>query len=304
MHRDTSTPTRQATAAAPGYYGRPMLKAPVWTWEIPTYFFVGGLAGMAAVLAAAMWIVRGDLAFVLAALWIALVGAGVSAVLLILDLGRPKRFLYMLRVFKWRSPMSVGVWVLTLFGGAVALALGAALWLAGGADGGDGATAAAVLIWVFAIPGALLGSIVATYTGVLIGATVVPVWHSHRRVLPLHFGTAALGSAAAALELLGHAPAAMNALGWLAALVVTVLAIHSEANKLGDVDAAMHRGLAGTLLRASHLVAPLSIVCRLLGWPMVAAVLFLIGAAVGRFGWMTAGKASANDVRAGLAARQ
>ena len=29
------------------YSGRPILKEPVWTWELPAYFVFGGMAGAA-----------------------------------------------------------------------------------------------------------------------------------------------------------------------------------------------------------------------------------------------------------------
>ncbi len=120
--------------AGPGYYGRPIVKPPVWTWEIPLYFFSGGLAGMAAAIALAAHVAgppEATASLARAALWLAFLGgAVVSPILLVLDLGRPRRFLHMLRVFKWRSPMSVGAWILFLFGGAVAVALLLTEWAA------------------------------------------------------------------------------------------------------------------------------------------------------------------------------
>jgi len=100
----------------PGYYGQPVVKPPVWTWEIPLYFFMGGLAGMSAVIASGAVIFHQvDLAR--AAMWIAAIaGAVLSPVLLIMDLGRPRLFLNMLRVFKHRSAMSMGAWILSAFG--------------------------------------------------------------------------------------------------------------------------------------------------------------------------------------------
>ena len=50
-------PALAADSGAPGYYGRPIVKPPVWTWEIPLYFFFGGLAGMAAAIALAAHVV-------------------------------------------------------------------------------------------------------------------------------------------------------------------------------------------------------------------------------------------------------
>src|SRR5438552_4618546 len=99
----------------PGSYGEPVVRPPVWTWEIPVYFFVGGVAGMAAVIALAGIIFhQRDLAR--AAIWLAAIGAILSPILLVMDLGRPRLFLNMLRIFKPQSPMSVGAWILSAFG--------------------------------------------------------------------------------------------------------------------------------------------------------------------------------------------
>ena len=106
-------------ATGTGYYDQPLLKPPVWTWEVPAYFFVGGVAGVAAMVAAVSAVAGADLTLVRDARWIAAAGAVISPALLISDLGRPDRFIYMLRVFKWRSPMSVGAWTLALFSPAV-----------------------------------------------------------------------------------------------------------------------------------------------------------------------------------------
>src|SRR5437868_12214354 len=101
-----------------GYYGIPLLKEPAWTWEIPLYFFVGGAAGAAAVVGAIADYTGADRKLVRDARWIAAAGAVISPALLIADLGRPERFLNMMRVFKPQSPMSVGVWTLLGFSAA------------------------------------------------------------------------------------------------------------------------------------------------------------------------------------------
>src|SRR5438874_11363775 len=100
-----------------GYYGIPLLKEPSWTWEIPLYFFVGGAAGSAAVVGAIANYTGADRKIVRDARWIAAAGSVLSPALLISDLGKPSRFLNMLRVFKAQSPMSVGVWTLLGFSG-------------------------------------------------------------------------------------------------------------------------------------------------------------------------------------------
>ena len=107
---------------ARNYYGRPVLKEPTWTWEIPAYFFAGGLAGASSVLALVSRL-AGDDKLARPARLAALGGAAVSPVLLISDLGRPERFYEMLRVFKPTSPMSVGTWVLSTFGATTSVAV-------------------------------------------------------------------------------------------------------------------------------------------------------------------------------------
>src|SRR4051794_41055911 len=209
----------------PGYYGQPVVKPPVWTWEIPLYFFFGGLAGMSAVIALGAMVAH-NLAVARPALWVAAVaGAILSPVLLILDLGRPRLFLNMLRVFKHRSAMSMGAWILTAFGGCIvpgliAFELNAHQFFPGTLD-----HLARALAGIFIFCAAIFGTLLATYTGVLIGATAIPAWFLHRTLLPVHFGTAGLGSAAGLLELLGHRLVALNFIGFYAAAIETALFI-------------------------------------------------------------------------------
>ena len=177
----------------PGYYGQPVVKPPVWTWEVPLYFFFGGIGGMSAVIALGA-VICSPVDLARAAMWIAAIaGAVISPILLIMDLGRPRLFLNMLRVFKHRSAMSMGAWILTAFGmsvvsGLIALELHAHQIFPGALDQFL-RFAAGIFIFVSAIFGTLL----ATYTGVLIGATAIPAWFLHRTLLPIHFGTAGLG---------------------------------------------------------------------------------------------------------------
>ena len=289
----------------PGYYGQPVVKPPVWTWEVPLYFFMGGLAGMSAVIASGAVIFHQvDLAR--AAMWIAAIaGAVLSPVLLIMDLGRPRLFLNMLRVFKHRSAMSMGAWILSAFGacavpGLIALELHAHHFF-DGALGQLLRVAAGILIFGAAIFGTLL----ATYTGVLIGATAIPAWFLHRTLLPIHFGTAGLGSAAGLLELLGHRLAALNIVGYYAATVESVLLIWLSVNKHGIADRAIHEHGSGWLIRIGEILnGPLAIVLRLFGLIPFAALSFLIGSLVSRIGWIAVGKVSGADPEAVFASQR
>src|SRR5437762_12418437 len=279
----------------PGYYGQPVVRPPVWTWEIPIYFFVGGLAGMSALIALGGTLFHHpDVART--AMWIAAIGAVLSPVLLILDLGRPRLFIHMLRVFKPQSPMSMGSWILTAFGmcvvpGLIALELQTFQLFAGWIDQILGVVAE-ILIFGSAIFGMLL----ATYTGVLIGATAIPAWSLHHRLLPIHFGAAGLGSAAALLELLGHRIAPLNAIGLFAAAVETVLLIWLRIHKHGVADRAIHEHGSGWLIRIGEVfTGPFPLVLRFFGAIPLAAISFLLGALVSRFGWIAVGKVSGRD---------
>jgi len=277
----------------PSYYGLPIVKPPVWTWEIPLYFFVGGAAGASSVIAITAQLAGASPSLVRDARWIAAIGAAASGPLLILDLGRPERFLNMLRVFKPQSPMSVGAWTLSIFGTA---------------------TAGAVIAEKIHLPrigdaaafvAALSGLGMATYTGVLIGATVIPVWAKHAKSLPIHFGASALASASALLTLRGHDDAALNVLGLAAAAFETYMGIEIEAND--DIESEpLRRGPTGITTRIGGFFSgPLPLVLRLLGIRSkrarrAAAASALLGSLITRVAWVEAGKASAKDPRPAL----
>ncbi len=205
------------------YYGRAVLKEPVWSWEIPWYFFAGGLAGASADLALVAR-VAGNEKLARRALLAALGGATVSPVLLISDLGRPDRFYNMLRVVKPTSPMSVGTWVLSTFGTATGIAATSELF---GVFPRFGHACEAV--------SALLGPALATYTAVLVADTSVPVWHEARRELPLVFAASSAASAGAAAAILtpveNAGPARRLALG---GVLGEIVAAEAMKRRLGD----------------------------------------------------------------------
>jgi formate-dependent nitrite reductase membrane component NrfD len=266
------------------------LKPPVWTWEIPIYFFVGGAAGAAAVVAVAAELAGADIAVARDARAIAAIGALLSPVLLISDLGRPSRFLNMLRVFKWQSPMSVGAWTLVAFSSAVFAAIALR----------ELPTVIVPLAVAADIVAAVTGALLATYTGVLIGATAIPVWARHVSSLPLHFGASALGAAVSLLELVGHRAAALNRIGIGTAAFETLLLVHLEWQR-DRVARSLYAGGSGVLVRAgAWLTGPLALVLRLTnsivpGLRLLAAVSMIIGSLITRFGWIAAGRRSAGD---------
>ncbi len=286
------------TPANASYHGNPVLKPPTWTWEVPLYLFIGGASGAAAVIAVVAYF-AGELAVTRAAMWIALGGAFLSPPLLISDLGRPARFLYMLRVFKWRSAMSVGVWTLVAFSSAVAVAaLCRELTVAGITI--SFVTQLEPITLVFS---ALFGMLLASYTSVLLSVTAVPVWSENRRRLPIIFVAGGLGSASAVLELLGFIIPVTQTLGLVASAIEAVMALVLEFRKR-PVDRPLREGASGQLLRIAALLSGLVPLVLRIGWSTssdaryIAAISFLAGALVTRYGWLLAGRASSRDPQA------
>jgi hypothetical protein len=272
------------------YYGQPVIKKPVWTPEIPTYFFFGGMAGASAGLAYVAELSGND---VLArrAWGVSLVGITASPPLLISDLGVPSRFLNMLRMFKVTSPMSVGSWILSGSGTTTGIA---ATHTFTGLFGGLARVAK---------PGAaLLGLPLATYTGALIANTAVPVWHEARRELPVLFASGAAVSAGAAATIVTprtHAgPARRLALIGAGA---ELLAASAMQRRLGPLAKPYREGTPRTLARASAgLTAVGGLVLARWGRrrrsaAMLGGAALLAGAATERFAVFHAGIASAQD---------
>jgi hypothetical protein len=285
-------------ASAMSYHGNPVLKPPTWTWQVPLYFFVGGVAGISAVIALVAHLF-GSAGLTRAGLWVGFAGALISAPLLIADLGRPARFLNMLRVFKLRSAMSVGAWTLAGFSSAVGLAVVChELVLAG-----YGNDFLLVLEWITEITAALSGLILASYTSVLLGVTAIPVWSENRKLVPVVFLVGGLGSAAAVLELLGFLVLVTQFIGIVASIVETVVAIIIELRGR-YVDRPLREGPAGWLTRAgAALAGPTSLLLRIFSGHSsvgryVAAVCFVIGALISRYAWIGAGRVSSRDPQA------
>ncbi len=276
-----------------GYYGQPLLKAPVWTWEIPAYFFVGGAGGAAAVIGAVARAAGASEALVRDARWIAAVGGAASPPLLVSDLGRPERFLNMLRVFKVRSPMSVGAWTLVAF----THASGAAAFADVARRASGGRLPVKVVGDAAEVVAAATGLVLATYTGVLIGATAVPVWSQNVQLLPIHFGASALGTAVSLLELMGHRDRALNNLGIGAAATETVIGLALEGQDDPTLDP-LKKGWSGRVTRLGGVLSgPLPLALRVLGRRSMAArraaaVSTIAGSLLTRVGWLAAGRES------------
>lgn len=222
------------------YYGRGILKEPVWQPQIPIYFFTGGIAGGCSLLHG-FGRLTGRERLSKTALYVGTAADLVSPGLLVADLGRPERFLNMFRVFKVTSPMSVGSWILGLSGAASATAT--FLELLGKLK--PVKIAAETVAFVSGPP-------LATYTGTLLAQTSIPVWHEARRELPILFGASAAASAGAATTMLlpteESAPARRLAVGGAVGALTVMEVMH---RRLGFVGEVYEKEAAGTLGRVS-----------------------------------------------------
>lgn len=284
----------------PTYYDRPVLKAPVWSWEIPLYYYFGGAAGACLVLGAAAQLDRsGHLdRMVRRCHWAGIIGSSISGVLLIDDLGMPSRFLNMLRVFRPTSPMNMGVWILS---GAAPTAITAGFFLRrGGFWKSIGES--------FGYLSGLFGMGLATYTGVLVGNSAIPVWESSRRVLPLLFGASAVASAGSIFSLLSEDPRerritfTFGAIGKIGELTAAV-AMERQTSRVDAVGRPLKSGLSGFLWRAAAVLTGASLIASLLPRStrkkrIAAGVLGTAGSLALRYAVHTAGQASARDPRA------
>jgi hypothetical protein len=281
----------------------PFVKGPVWTWEVPVYMWVGGMAAGSAFVALACD-AAGDARSAEIARRTALAAVAPAPLLLIGDLGRPERFLNMLRVFKPRSPMSMGVWCLVAFSATTAGAVAADFV----GRRRDASTAGAV--------SALLGGYLGSYTGVLLACTAVPLWARSRLLLgPIFVCTAtATGAAATRLTLAAYGLPARHptndALSLLeTAAIASELAL-SKINEraIGKAARALHHGKPGRLYRAAQAAVLVGLASQTLarrrGEPRLqdlASAAYLRGGLAFRFAWVEGGKASAADDEAAAA---
>lgn len=271
------------------YYGRPILKAPTWKADIPFYLFAGGLAGASAVLAEGAAL-QGLPALERAARLTAAAAVTAGTGALVHDLGRPERFLNMLRVIRPTSPMSVGSYILAPFSGAAAVA--AASELTGrfprlGRLAGVGA--------------GVLGPPLATYTAALIADTAVPAWHEAHRELPFVFaGSSAMAAGGAALLLTPRSQNAPARRMLIAGTALELVAGEVMERGLGIVADPYRTGPSGRLMTMAKAGAAAAAVLSLgAGRSRPAAILAgaaaVSASALTRFGIFEAGRASTQD---------
>lgn len=284
------------------YYGRAILKPAPWENDIPAYLFSGGLAAGSSLIAAGADLTgrpvlrrTGRLA--------ALGALGFSMAALVHDLGRPERFLNMLRTVKLTSPMSVGTWILSIYGpfaGAAAAAETVGLlperWRRSGP---------LALLTKAGRPAGLMAGLtappVAAYTAVLLSDTATPSWHEAYKELPFVF----TGSASAASAGLGmiFAPTSETAPVRRMAAAGALLELGMEwqmERSMGVTAEPLHHGKAGRLMRAAKWLTAAGAAGTLVGGrsrtvAMLSGAALVAGSACTRFGVFEAGVESAKD---------
>lgn len=285
----------------PSYYGRPIVKPSPWQADIPLYLFTGGLAAGSSLLGAGADITgrgalrrHGRLA--------ALGALGVSVGALVHDLGRPARFLNMLRTLKPTSPMSLGTWALSAYGALVTVAAAGEL-----GPVRRSARRPLRLAATAARPGGLgaaaIAPTIAAYTAVLLADTATPTWHAAHRELPFLFVASAAaasgGLAIAACPAAESAPARRLAVGGVAVELFTDRRLRRSAGIAGEP---LEQGRAGVLLRAARALGVLGGVGSLLGRrhrgvTIASGAALVASSACMRFGVFEAGQQSARDPR-------
>jgi hypothetical protein len=220
-----------------------------------------------------------------------------GAPLLILDLGRPERFLHMLRIFKLRSPMSMGAWCLNAFSGAAAGAVAADL------------LGRPRLARLLGVETAVLGTYLGSYTGVLLASTAVPLWGRSRAFLPPIFVcTAAAGGAAAnrlTLAATGtpaeHPTRAALGIVETAAMAAELVLSGVNERRLGRLADALEEGRPGAAYRFAKWAVRGGLALRFARpwagpWTdHLASLLYLLAGLAFRLAWVGAGSTSAHD---------
>ena len=305
---------RDEFPASPTYFERPTLKAPHWEWNVKTYLFLGGIMGGLGLIAMLCDPHKEEERRLRrAARFSSFVLAAVNPPILISHLGRPERFLHMLRIVKFKSPMSLGVWGLVLYSGAATANVVRELGDIGIVPRWMRAIAPKALNGVQAV----LGSFMAGYTGVLLSASANPLWASGKRHIPATCVASGAASACALASLISTAEGNHRVLRKLEALemiagAAELLILVDFSKRSGAYGAPLFEGDIGRRLRTSTMIAGtlvpmlLNTLGNVIPLPqkanairtVAASLLTLAGGYMFRACLIEAGKASARDPRA------
>lgn len=293
----------------------PVIHRPHWKWLVIWYFFIGGIGAASGIIGAiaSLQPTRQRQSVARHAYGIAFLTMLICPVLLILDLGKPTRFLNMLRVLKLRSPMSVGSWALTAFGGVVGLAVahdslqGRVGWV----PTRSGPVSKA--LHLAAIP---LGAMVAAYTGALLAATAVPLWAKAPRMLTALFVSSAFATGTSAIAasraLFGYGADPSPAIGGLKqfAMLTELVTLIVWLKQLGAAGKPLREGTTGSVVDHGviglGLAAPMAIAAatgyrttRGARWlRFLGLCASLLGGFALRYAVIVGGRASADDPQA------
>ena len=285
------------------YYDRPMLKQPVWSIDVPIYYFLGGTAGAALTLGAAIQLVSPRGRHPLRRLsaichWTGIIGSTAGAAFLIHDLGRPSRFLYMMRVFRPTSPMNVGVWILS---GAAPTAIATGLLVNRRGLLGTRGEATGYLSGIF-------GAALAGYTGVLISNSAIPIWQEARRWVPAMFMASSAAAAASVIDVISQSERTgvvthiFGTAGRIAEIAAARMVEHA-ASAIPKIREPLDRGGTALLWRAATGLTAASLAASFLPVSrrktrMLAGLLGIAGSLCLRFAVHYISNASARDPRA------
>lgn len=287
------------------YYGRPVVKPAPWGHEVGAYLFLGGVAGGSGLLAAGAQL-TGRPTLRRNARLSALGAVALGAVALVKDLGRPERFVNMLRTVKLTSPMSLGSWILSAFSAGAGVAavseldrltgerapLGRLRPVLRAVEGPAGLEAA-----LFAAP-------LAVYTAVLLCDTATPTWNAAYRDLPFVFVSSA-SLAASGLAMITTPVAEAGPARKLAVIgaVCDLVSARVTEHRMDPVTTEpLHQGTPGRMLEWSERLAAIGGLGALFGGgrrgtAALSGLTLLAASALLRFGFFEAGKESARDPR-------
>jgi formate-dependent nitrite reductase membrane component NrfD len=285
------------------YYDRPMLKQSVWSIDIPIYYFLGGTAGAAMTMGAAIQLVspRGKhpLRRISAIChWTGIIGSTLGAAFLVHDLGRPMRFIYMMRVFRPTSPMNMGSWILA--GAAPASIITGLLATRRGILGAVGETTGYVA--------GIFGAALAGYTGVLVSNSVTPVWQAASRWMPVMFLSSSAAAAASVIDVIApdnrtHAATRIFGTAGRIGEIAGAKLVERAAAPVPKVAEPLRRGRSGVLWKMASGLTAASLALSLVPGRhrklrVAAGVLGMAGSFCLRFAVHYATSASARDPRA------